>query len=47
MKNLKKLQKKDLKKITGGINCPGGNICYRNGKPYCAAYDGCGGGNQP
>ncbi|TDX94717.1 bacteriocin-like protein [Chryseobacterium daecheongense] len=43
MKNLKKLQKDELKKIVGGINCTGGQLCYRNGKWVCVAYDTCGG----
>ncbi len=47
MKNLKKINRQEMKTIHGGINCTGGQICLINGKWKCMPYDGCGGGNQP
>ncbi|WP_265131078.1 bacteriocin-like protein [Chryseobacterium oranimense] len=42
MKNLKKLQKDELKKIVGGAPCFG-MLCYRNGNWQCVPLDTCGG----
>ncbi|SIT02576.1 hypothetical protein SAMN05421786_104119 [Chryseobacterium ureilyticum] len=47
MKNLKKIERQEMKTINGGINCPGGQICLIGGKWQCMPFDGCGGGNQP
>ncbi len=47
MKNLKKINRQEMKTITGGITCPGGQLCFIGGKWQCRPYDGCGGGNQP
>ena len=47
MKNLKKIERQELKAIKGGINCPGGQICLISGKWQCMPYDGCGGEISP
>ncbi len=47
MKNLKKIERQELKTIKGGIDCRGGQLCLSGGKWQCMPYDGCGGGNQP
>lgn len=47
MKNLKKLNKKELKTIMGGIDCRGGQLCKRDGKWICVAFDTCGDGFRP
>ncbi|WP_210150992.1 bacteriocin-like protein [Chryseobacterium scophthalmum] len=47
MKNLKKINRQEMKTIQGGIVCTGGQLCLISGKWKCMPYDGCGGGNQP
>lgn len=46
MKNLKKINRSEMKTILGGITCRGGQLCKINGVWKCVAYDGCGGGNS-
>lgn len=41
MKNLKKLQKAELKTILGGSDCI--RLCFVNDKLTCVPYNSCGG----
>lgn len=39
MKNLKKLQKEELKTIVGGVDCT--RLCFVNDKLTCVPYNSC------
>lgn len=47
MKNLKKINRQEMKTIQGGVTCIGGQLCEVNGKWKCVAFDTCGGGGNP